>query len=66
MPDGRSTRTVAKTELMCSDFVPPYSMSPQHAGMMPGAMPPMRIPSGAGGPRGAPMRGPMSRGDYGK
>ncbi|XP_062699363.1 heterogeneous nuclear ribonucleoprotein Q isoform X10 [Aedes albopictus] len=47
------------------DFVPPYSMSPQHASMMPGAMPPMRIPSGTGGPRGAPMRGPMSRGDYG-
>ncbi|XP_062699368.1 heterogeneous nuclear ribonucleoprotein R isoform X14 [Aedes albopictus] len=46
------------------DFVPPYSMSPQHASMMPGAMPPMRIPSGTGGPRGAPMRGPMSRGDY--
>lgn len=46
------------------DFVPPYSMSPQHPGMMPGTMPPMRIPSGAGGPRGAPMRGPMSRGDY--
>ncbi|XP_062699371.1 heterogeneous nuclear ribonucleoprotein R isoform X17 [Aedes albopictus] len=48
------------------DFVPPYSMSPQHASMMPGAMPPMRIPSGTGGPRGAPMRGPMSRGDYEK
>lgn len=50
-----------------SDFVPPYSMSPQHAGMMSGAMPPMRVPSGAGGPRTGPIRGgPMSRGDYGK
>uniref|UniRef100_A0A1Q3FZZ0 Putative heteroproteinous nuclear ribonucleoprotein r rrm superfamily n=1 Tax=Culex tarsalis TaxID=7177 RepID=A0A1Q3FZZ0_CULTA len=49
-----------------SDFVPPYSMSPQHAGMMSGAMPPMRVPSGAGGPRAGPIRGgPMSRGDYG-
>lgn len=48
-----------------SDFVPPYSMSPQHAGMMSGAMPPMRVPSGAGGPRTGPIRGgPMSRGDY--
>lgn len=48
-----------------SDFVPPYSMSPQHAGMMSGAMPPMRVPSGAGGPRAGPIRGgPMSRGDY--
>lgn len=47
------------------DFVPPYSMSPQHAGMMSGAMPPMRVPSGAGGPRAGPIRGgPMSRGDY--
>uniref|UniRef100_A0A182Y580 RRM domain-containing protein n=1 Tax=Anopheles stephensi TaxID=30069 RepID=A0A182Y580_ANOST len=43
------------------------NMSPQHAGMMPGAMPPMRVPSGPGGPR-APMRGgPMGgRGEYGK
>ncbi|XP_055627490.1 heterogeneous nuclear ribonucleoprotein R isoform X6 [Toxorhynchites rutilus septentrionalis] len=49
---------------IAGEFVPPYSMSPQHAGMMPGAMPPMRVPSGAGGPR-APMRGPMNRGDYG-
>uniref|UniRef100_A0A2M3ZLC6 Putative heteroproteinous nuclear ribonucleoprotein r rrm superfamily n=1 Tax=Anopheles braziliensis TaxID=58242 RepID=A0A2M3ZLC6_9DIPT len=57
-----------QTRIGLVSSVPSFpSMSPQHAGMMPGAMPPMRVPSGAGGPRGAPMRGggPMGRGEYG-
>uniref|UniRef100_A0A8W7JW52 RRM domain-containing protein n=1 Tax=Anopheles albimanus TaxID=7167 RepID=A0A8W7JW52_ANOAL len=56
-----------QTRIGLVSSVPSFpSMSPQHAGMMPGAMPPMRVPSGAGGPRGAPMRGggPMGRGEY--
>ncbi|XP_040159882.1 heterogeneous nuclear ribonucleoprotein R isoform X4 [Anopheles arabiensis] len=56
-----------QTRIGLVNTVPSFpSMSPQHAGMMPGAMPPMRVPSGPGGPR-APMRGgPMGgRGEYG-
>ncbi|XP_052896840.1 heterogeneous nuclear ribonucleoprotein R isoform X4 [Anopheles moucheti] len=55
-----------QTRIGLVNTVPSFpSMSPQHAGMMPGAMPPMRVPSGPGGPR-APMRGgPMGgRGEY--
>ncbi|XP_058058040.1 heterogeneous nuclear ribonucleoprotein R isoform X3 [Anopheles bellator] len=57
-----------QTKIGLVSSVPSFpSMSPHHPGMMPGAMPPLRVPSGAGGgPRGAPMRGagPMGRGEY--
>uniref|UniRef100_A0AAG5CWM4 RRM domain-containing protein n=1 Tax=Anopheles atroparvus TaxID=41427 RepID=A0AAG5CWM4_ANOAO len=52
---------------LVSSSVPSFpSMSPQHAGMIPGPLPgPMRVPSGAGGQRAQGMRGgPMGRGDY--
>ncbi|XP_058119014.1 heterogeneous nuclear ribonucleoprotein R [Anopheles coustani] len=57
-----------QTRIGLVSSVPSFpSMSPQHAGMMPGPLPgPMRVPSGAGGQRAPGMRGgPMGRGEYG-